>query len=44
VKKPGGRRGRLSLLEVDHCVGNVGLGDMNKFVDFYRDVVRLQPS
>jgi 4-hydroxyphenylpyruvate dioxygenase len=28
----------LSLLEVDHCVGNVGLGDMNRFVDFYRDV------
>ncbi len=29
----------LSLLEVDHCVGNVGLGDMDKFVDFYRDVL-----
>jgi 4-hydroxyphenylpyruvate dioxygenase len=28
-----------SLLEVDHCVGNVGLGDMNRFVDFYRDVL-----
>jgi 4-hydroxyphenylpyruvate dioxygenase len=27
------------LLEVDHCVGNVALGDMNKFVDFYRDVL-----
>lgn len=27
------------LLEVDHCVGNVELGDMNRFVDFYRDVL-----
>jgi 4-hydroxyphenylpyruvate dioxygenase len=27
------------LLEVDHCVGNVALGDMNKYVDFYRDVL-----
>ncbi|MEX1072581.1 MAG: 4-hydroxyphenylpyruvate dioxygenase, partial [Chloroflexota bacterium] len=27
------------LLEVDHCVGNVALGDMNRFVDFYRDVM-----
>jgi 4-hydroxyphenylpyruvate dioxygenase len=31
--------GGLSLLEVDHCVGNVGLGDMDRFVDFYRDVL-----
>ena len=29
----------LSLLEVDHCVGNVGLGEMDQFVDFYRDVL-----
>ena len=29
----------LSLLEVDHCVGNVGLGEMDTFVDFYRDVL-----
>jgi 4-hydroxyphenylpyruvate dioxygenase len=43
---PGYRRGKdptpvasgVSLLEVDHCVGNVELGDMNRFVDFYRDV------
>ena len=28
-----------NLLEVDHCVGNVELGDMNRFVDFYRDVL-----
>src|SRR6185436_13630359 len=38
VKKPARAAGGLSLLEVDHCVGNVGLGDMNTFVDFYRDV------
>ena len=35
--RPRRRRG-LSLLEIDHCVGNVELGDMNRFVDFYRDV------
>lgn len=29
----------LSLLEVDHCVGNVGLGEMDAFVAFYRDVM-----
>ncbi len=29
----------MSLLEVDHCVGNVELGDMNTYVDFYRDVL-----
>ena len=38
VKKPARAAEGLSLLEVDHCVGNVELGDMNKFVDFYRDV------
>ena len=31
--------GGLSLLEIDHCVGNVGLGEMDTFVDFYRDVM-----
>ncbi len=31
--------GGLSLLEVDHCVGNVELGQMDAFVDFYRDVL-----
>jgi 4-hydroxyphenylpyruvate dioxygenase len=36
--KPARAAAGLSLLEVDHCVGNVGLGDMNRFVDFYRDV------
>jgi 4-hydroxyphenylpyruvate dioxygenase len=38
VKRPARAAGGLSLLEIDHCVGNVELGDMNKFVDFYRDV------
>ncbi|MGI8998302.1 MAG: 4-hydroxyphenylpyruvate dioxygenase [Candidatus Limnocylindria bacterium] len=27
------------LLEVDQCVGNVELGDMNRFVDFYKNVL-----
>lgn len=27
------------LLHVDHCVGNVELGDMNKWVKFYEDVM-----
>ena len=34
----------LSLLEVDHCVGNVELGDMDQFVDFYQRRARLQPA
>ena len=38
IKKPAPAAGGLSLLEIDHCVGNVELGDMNKFVDYYRDV------
>jgi 4-hydroxyphenylpyruvate dioxygenase len=38
IKKPSKAAGGLSLLEIDHCVGNVELGDMNKFVDYYRDV------
>ena len=38
VKKPARAATGLSLLEVDHCVGNVALGDMNRFVDYYRDV------
>jgi 4-hydroxyphenylpyruvate dioxygenase len=39
IKKPARAATGLSLLEVDHCVGNVELGDMNKFVDYYRDVM-----
>jgi 4-hydroxyphenylpyruvate dioxygenase len=38
VKKPARAAEGLSLLEVDHCVGNVELGDMDRFVDYYRDV------
>jgi 4-hydroxyphenylpyruvate dioxygenase len=38
VKRPAAAAQGLSLLEIDHCVGNVELGDMNHFVDFYRDV------
>lgn len=29
----------VGLKYVDHCVGNVELGDMNKFVDYYADVM-----
>ena len=39
VTSPGRTAEGLSLLEVDHCVGNVGLGEMDAFVDFYRDVL-----
>jgi 4-hydroxyphenylpyruvate dioxygenase len=38
VKKPARAADGLSLLGVDHCVGNVGLGEMDRFVDYYRDV------
>ncbi|MDQ2854232.1 MAG: 4-hydroxyphenylpyruvate dioxygenase [Chloroflexota bacterium] len=37
--KPAAAATGQQLLEVDHCVGNVALGDMNRFVDFYRDVM-----
>jgi 4-hydroxyphenylpyruvate dioxygenase len=29
----------VGLKYVDHCVGNVHLGDMNRYVDFYSDVM-----
>jgi 4-hydroxyphenylpyruvate dioxygenase len=29
----------VGLKYVDHCVGNVELGDMNKYVDYYADVM-----
>ena len=38
VKDPPAAAQGLSLLEIDHCVGNVELGDMNRFVDYYKDV------
>ncbi|HEV8253104.1 MAG TPA: 4-hydroxyphenylpyruvate dioxygenase [Candidatus Limnocylindria bacterium] len=39
ITKPATAATGQQLLEVDHCVGNVALGDMNRFVDFYRDVL-----
>jgi 4-hydroxyphenylpyruvate dioxygenase len=39
ITKPAPAGTGQQLLEVDHCVGNVELGDMNRFVDFYRDVL-----
>ncbi|MGI8830568.1 MAG: 4-hydroxyphenylpyruvate dioxygenase [Candidatus Limnocylindria bacterium] len=39
IKSPPTAASGQVLLEVDHCVGNVGLGDMNRFVDFYKDVL-----
>ncbi len=39
IAKPAAAASGQQLLEVDHCVGNVALGDMNRFVDFYRDVL-----
>ena len=39
VKSRAAAAGGLSLLEVDHCVGNVELGQMDEFVAFYRDVL-----
>jgi 4-hydroxyphenylpyruvate dioxygenase len=38
VKNPAPAASGLDLREVDHCVGNVELGDMNRFVDYYRDI------
>jgi 4-hydroxyphenylpyruvate dioxygenase len=38
VKRPAKAAQGLSLLEIDHIVGNVALGDMDRFVDYYRDV------
>jgi 4-hydroxyphenylpyruvate dioxygenase len=39
IKGPAQAAQGLSLLEVDHCVGNVELGDMDRFVDFYKQVL-----
>jgi 4-hydroxyphenylpyruvate dioxygenase len=38
-KTTGNRPAQGPLLYVDHMVGNVALGDMNKYVDYYRDVM-----
>jgi len=32
----------IGLQYVDHCVGNVELGQMNRWVDFYQDVMGFQ--
>ncbi|HTP87415.1 MAG TPA: 4-hydroxyphenylpyruvate dioxygenase [Bryobacteraceae bacterium] len=32
----------VGLLHIDHMVGNVGWGEMNRWVDFYRDVMGFQ--
>ena len=29
----------VGLIHIDHCVGNVGWGEMNKWVDYYADVM-----
>jgi 4-hydroxyphenylpyruvate dioxygenase len=39
IARPAAAATGQQLLEVDHCVGNVELGGMNRFVDFYRDVL-----
>ncbi len=39
IRRPAAAATGQTLLEVDHCVGNVELGDMNRFVDFYKDVL-----
>jgi 4-hydroxyphenylpyruvate dioxygenase len=39
ITRPAAAATGQQLIEVDHCVGNVALGDMNRFVDFYRDVL-----
>ena len=39
VTRPAPAATGQTLLEVDHCVGNVALGDMDRFVEFYRSVM-----
>ncbi len=39
IKATAPAAGGLSLQEVDHCVGNVELGQMDTLVDYYRDVL-----
>ncbi len=38
VKKPAAAAKGMDLREIDHCVGNVALGQMDEFVAYYRDV------
>jgi 4-hydroxyphenylpyruvate dioxygenase len=37
--KPMGKKAEGPLLYIDHVVGNVSLGDMNKYVRYYADVM-----
>ena len=39
IAKENGINESIGLKYVDHCVGNVELGDMNKWVKFYQDVL-----
>jgi 4-hydroxyphenylpyruvate dioxygenase len=39
IKTPPAAASGQNLLEIDHCVGNVALGDMDRFVDFYKNVL-----
>ena len=39
IARPPAAASGQHLLEIDHCVGNVAVGDMNRLVDFYRDVL-----
>ncbi|HEV7200090.1 MAG TPA: 4-hydroxyphenylpyruvate dioxygenase, partial [Candidatus Limnocylindria bacterium] len=39
IKDPAPAGAGQTLEMIDHCVGNVPLGDMNRFVDFYREVL-----
>ena len=38
-ENPHWKPGPVGLKYVDHCVGNVHLGDMNKYVQYYSDVM-----
>ena len=37
ISRPAPAASGQTLLEVDHCVGNVGLGEMDRYVAFYRE-------
>ncbi|HET7676282.1 MAG TPA: 4-hydroxyphenylpyruvate dioxygenase [Candidatus Limnocylindrales bacterium] len=39
TKKPAAAATGMTLLEIDHCVGNVELGDMDRYVEFYKQVL-----
>ncbi len=39
IKRPAGAAQGMTLLAIDHCVGNVELGRMNEFVDYYKNML-----